>query len=39
MSKRNTEKIIRAVERYIGGESTQEMERKRLGVSKTTFQS
>ena len=39
MSKGSTEEIIQAVERYMGGESTQEMERKRLGVSKSTFQS
>lgn len=38
MSKRNAEEIIQAVERCLCGESTQAMERKRLEVSKTTFQ-
>lgn len=39
MTKRSTEEIIQAVERYIRGESTQITERKRLGVSKSTFRS
>jgi len=37
MSKRNAEEIVQAVERYICGESTRIAERKRLGVSETTF--
>lgn len=37
MSKRSTEEIIQAVERYMHGESTRVEERKRLGVSETTF--
>ena len=39
MSKRNAEEIIQSVERCIRGESTRAMEGKRLGVSRTTFQS
>lgn len=39
MSKRSAEEIIQAVERYVCGESTRVTERKRLGVSKTTFRS
>ena len=39
MSKRRAQEIIQAVERYIGGESTQITERKRSDVSKTTFRS
>lgn len=37
MIKRSTEEIIKAVERYMRGESMQVAEGKRLGVSKTSF--
>lgn len=39
MSKRSAEEIIQSLERYMRGESTRVTERKRLGVSKTTYQS
>ena len=39
MIKRSTEEVIQAVERYIRGETTQEAERKRIGVGKSTFRS
>lgn len=39
MIKRNAEEIIKEVERYMRGESTQGAEGKRLGVSKTSFRS
>ena len=38
MSKNNIDEIIKAVERYENGETSQGAEAKRLGVSKRTFQ-
>ena len=38
MSKNNVDKIIKAVERYKNGETSQGAEAKRLGVSQQTFQ-
>ena len=38
MSKRTPDEIIRSVERYQRGETSQGAEAKRLGVSQQTFQ-
>lgn len=38
MSKNNVDEIIKAVERYKNGETSQGAEAKRLGVSQQTFQ-
>lgn len=38
MSKRTPNEIIRSVERYQRGETSQRAEAKRLGVSQQTFQ-